>query len=112
MRPQTQTLDARVADLARRQHGIVERGQLIALGFESGAIKRRIQAGRLHVIHRGVYAVGHAAITRRGRWMGAVLASGPRAVVSHQTAAGLWGIWGSGAGEMHVTVPRKTRSQG
>jgi hypothetical protein len=43
--------------------------------------------------------------------MGAVLASGPGAVVSHQTAAGLWGIWGSGAGETHVTVPRKTRSQ-
>jgi very-short-patch-repair endonuclease len=42
--------------------------------------------------------------------MGAVLASGPEAVVSHQTAAGLWGIWGSGAGETHVTVPRKTRS--
>jgi very-short-patch-repair endonuclease len=43
--------------------------------------------------------------------MGAVLASGPGAVLSHQSATGLWGIWGSGAGETHVTVPRKTRSQ-
>jgi Protein of unknown function (DUF559) len=43
--------------------------------------------------------------------MGAVLASGHGAVLSHQSAAGLWGIWGSGAGETHVTVPRKTRSQ-
>jgi hypothetical protein len=43
--------------------------------------------------------------------MGAVLASGPGAVLSHASASGLWGIWGSGAGEAHVTVPRKTRSQ-
>ena len=60
---------------------------------------------------RGVYAVGHTAITRQGRWMGAVLASGHGAVLSHQSATALWGIWGSGAGETHVTVPRKTRSQ-
>jgi very-short-patch-repair endonuclease len=100
-----------VAELARAQHGIVSRGQLLGLGIDSDAIKRRVRAGRLHPIHAGVYAVGHDAITRQGRWMGAVLASGPGAVVSHQTAAGLWGIWGSGAGETHVTVPRKTRSQ-
>jgi Protein of unknown function (DUF559) len=44
--------------------------------------------------------------------MAAVLASGPEAVLSHRSATALWGIWGSGAGEAHVTVPRKTRSQG
>ncbi|HEY0276885.1 MAG TPA: DUF559 domain-containing protein [Solirubrobacterales bacterium] len=49
-------------------------------------------------------------MTRRGWWMAAVLASGEGAVLSHASAAGLWGIWGSGAGEAHVTVPRKTRS--
>ncbi|MCW2981164.1 MAG: hypothetical protein JWO14_2891 [Solirubrobacterales bacterium] len=43
--------------------------------------------------------------------MAAVLASGHGAVLSHQSATGLWGIWGSGAGETHVTVPRKTRSR-
>lgn len=43
--------------------------------------------------------------------MAAVLASGPEAVLSHRSATALWGIWGSGAGEVHVTVPRKTRSQ-
>lgn len=106
-----QTPDRGAADLARRQHGIVGREQLVALGMEAGAIKRRIQAGRLHVIHRGVYAVGHTAITIRARWMAAVLASGERAVLSHRSATALWGIWGSGAGETHVTVPRKTRSQ-
>jgi Protein of unknown function (DUF559) len=43
--------------------------------------------------------------------MAAVLASGPGAVLSHRSATALWGIWGSGTGETHVTVPRKTRSQ-
>jgi Protein of unknown function (DUF559) len=43
--------------------------------------------------------------------MAAVLASGPEAVLGHASATALWGIWGSGAGETHVTVPRKTRSQ-
>lgn len=99
-----------VAELARAQHGVVSRGQLLGLGIDSDAIKRRVRAGRLHPIHAGVYAVGHTAITRQGRWMAAVLASGDGAVLSHQSAAGLWGIWGSGAGETHVTVPRKTRS--
>jgi very-short-patch-repair endonuclease len=42
--------------------------------------------------------------------MAAVLASGPGAVLSHRSATALWGIWGSGAGEAHVTVPRKVRS--
>jgi len=63
-------------------------------------------------MHPGVYAVGHDAITVRGRWVAAVLASGDGAVLSHRSAAALWGIWGSGTGETHVTVPRHTRSQG
>ena len=44
--------------------------------------------------------------------MAAVLASGPGAVLSHRSATALWGIWGSGVGDVHVTVPRHTRSQG
>jgi hypothetical protein len=112
IRPQMRTPDRGVADLARRQHGVVGREQLRALGLEPGAIKRRVQAGRLHVLHRGVYAVGHEAITVRGRWMAAVLASGPGAVLSHRSATALWGIWGQGAGESHVTVPRHTSSRG
>jgi predicted transcriptional regulator of viral defense system len=79
--------------------------------MEPGAIKRRVAAGRLHVLHRGVYAVGHTAITQWGRWMAAVLASGEGAVLSHGSAAALWGIWGAGMAETHVTVPRKTGSR-
>jgi hypothetical protein len=52
-------------------------------------VDREVAARRLHVIQRGVYAVGHRALTREGRWMAAVLACGPRAVLSHHSAAAL-----------------------
>jgi len=99
-----------LAEIARRQHGVVARSQVEGLGLSGNSIDRLIQIGRLRRVHPGVYAVGHDATTRRGRWMAAVLASGEGAVLSHASAAGLWGIWGSGAGEAHVTLPRKTRS--
>jgi hypothetical protein len=104
------TVEERMADLARRQHGIVGRKQLFGLGVTKEEIDGRVRLGALHLIHRGVYAVGHTAITMRGRWMAAVLASGGGAVLSHASATALWGIWGSGTGLTHVTLPRKTRS--
>jgi very-short-patch-repair endonuclease len=101
-----------MAGLARRQHGVVSRRQLLAADVTKEEIDGRVRSGGLHLLHRGVYAVGHDAITQRGRWMAAVLASGDGAVLSHRSATALWGIWGSGAGEVHVTVPRKVRSHG
>ena len=61
--------------------------------------------GRLHRIHRGVYAVGHPVLTVDGRRMAAVLAAGPGAVLSHASAAALWEIRpqrGSHAHRRHV----------
>jgi hypothetical protein len=102
--------NAAIAGLARRQHGVVGRGQLERLGLKTNAIDRRIGAGLLHTLHRGVYAVGHLALTPRGHWMAAMLSCGPGAVLSHRTAAGLWGIRDAGSGRIEVTAPRKTRS--
>ena len=104
-------MEGRIAAVARRQHGVAGRRQLLAIGVTRDEVDWRVSVGSLHVIHRGVYAVGHTAITVRGRWMAAVLASGDGAVLSHRSATALFGIWGSGTGEIHVTVPRKTRSQ-
>lgn len=85
-------LDAALAALAGRQFGVVARWQLIEMGFTRRMIARRIEVGRLHVIHRGVYAVGHTRIPREGRWLAAVFACGDGAVLSHRSAAALWGI--------------------
>jgi very-short-patch-repair endonuclease len=83
--------------------------QLLALGFSRSAIGRWVESGRLHRVHSGVYAVGHRRLGPRGWWMAAVLACGPGAVLSHQSAARLWGILGGHGSRTHVTVPARGR---
>jgi very-short-patch-repair endonuclease len=84
-----------IAWLADRQHGAVSRRQLLDLGFGADAIKARLQAGRLHPLHRGVYAVGRRRLNQRGDWMAAVLACGEDSALSHRGAAALWGLVGA-----------------
>jgi hypothetical protein len=84
--------DVRVAKIAAEQHGQVSTRQLNACGLDSGAIALRVRAGRLHRVHRGVYAVGHAGLTLRGRFMAAVLACGDCAALSHLSAAAHFGV--------------------
>ncbi len=99
------SIDARIAELAAAQHGVVALAQLLARGIGVGAVYHRVRSGRLHRLHRGVFAVGHVGITREGRWMAAVLALGKGAVLSHVTAAALWRLRASAASTIHVTVP-------
>jgi putative AbiEi antitoxin of type IV toxin-antitoxin system len=77
--------------LAERQHGVVGLWQLQFLGLGKAAVARRAKAGALHRIHRGIYAVRHPALSARGRWMAAILGCGPGALLSHRSAAALWG---------------------
>lgn len=95
-----------IARLATRQHGVVARFQLRELGLGEEAIKTRLAGGRLHHVHEEVYAVGHTCLGPRGWWWAALLAYGPGAVLSHRTAAVLWGIQRSRKGPIHVTAPR------
>jgi hypothetical protein len=81
-----------MAELAGRQHGVVARWQLQRLGMTAKMVDGRIQRGALHSVHRGVYAVGHRSLAIEGRWMAAVLAFGPEAVLSHRSAGQLWGL--------------------
>jgi predicted transcriptional regulator of viral defense system len=104
------SVDGAIAELAERQHGVVGFEQLIALGLSRQSINRRIRAGRLHRVHRGVYAVGHRRLTQRGRWMAAVLAGGEDAVLSHRSAAALWQLL-PGRGPIQVSTPRDLRKR-
>jgi very-short-patch-repair endonuclease len=105
--------DGLIAGIAGNQHGVVTRAQLVERGVSTSSISDRIAARRLHLIHRGVYAVGHATLSEQGRWMAAVLAWGGNAVLSHTSAAELWGIrrrvrragGDAGLAPVHVTVP-------
>jgi predicted transcriptional regulator of viral defense system len=97
-----------VAALAAAQHGVVARRQLLELGLSSSAIGRWMAAGRLHPLHAGVYAVGHPRLPRLGAQMAAVLACGAGAVLSHRSAAALWGLRPDDRAVIDVTVPRRT----
>jgi Protein of unknown function (DUF559) len=94
-------------ELAGRQHGVVARRQLLGLGFNAREIEHRVARGRLHVVMRGVYAVGWPRLTQGRRWMAAVLASGEGAMLSHRSAAALWGIGREQRGRIDVSVRRR-----
>ena len=98
--------DAHVARLAAEQDGVVSIAQLRACGLNDRAVARRARDGRLHRLHRGVYAVGHAGVTLRGRFRAAVLACGAAAALSHFAAAALWGFLSWDDRHIEVTVVR------
>jgi len=94
-----------LSDLAHRQHGVVSVGQLHALGLSKSTIEKAVAAGRLHRLDRGVYAVGHTNLSLHGRCLAAVFACGPGAVLSHHSAAWLWGLARWVPAPFHVTGP-------
>jgi hypothetical protein len=97
--------DVLITRLAARQHGVVSTVRLLATGLTQDAIRRRVEAGWLHRIHRGVYAVGHKHLSHQGWWMAAALACGDGAVLSHRSAAMHWGIFKLAKRPVDVTVP-------
>jgi len=105
MREEIDTRDRQVAKIASRQHGVVTAPQLYEVGFDKSAVSRRLRLGRLHRIHRGVYAVGHRGLSLQGRFMAAVLACGENAVLSHTSAAILWNLLKPLDDPVHVTTP-------
>jgi hypothetical protein len=94
-----------LAALARGQHGVVSIGQLKRLGYSKDQVRWATATGRLHSIDRSVYAVGHTNLSPHGKCFAAVLASGPGAVLSHHSAAWLWGLARWSPDPFHVTGP-------
>jgi very-short-patch-repair endonuclease len=98
-------VQAAIAATAERQHGVITTAQLYRCGLSSAGVTDWVNAGRLHRIHRGVYAVGHRGLSIEGEWMAAVLACGEGAVLSHRSAAMLLRMLEAKRGPVHVTVP-------
>jgi very-short-patch-repair endonuclease len=100
--------DAAIAALAAHQCGVVTVAQLEIAGLGENAVRHRVKAGRLTRIFRGVYQVGPIPAPR-GREMAAVLATG--GVLSHDSAASVWGFRPPHAGDVHVTTTNSGRSR-
>lgn len=112
------TADVLVGTIAARQYGAVSVEQLRRAGLDKHAVLHRMRIGRLHRVHRNVYAAGHSALSPKGLWMAAILAigssvekSGSRgildhwgAVISHRGAAELWELLPMRGGPVEVSV--------
>lgn len=96
--------DAEIARVAGLQRGFVTREQLLAAGLRRGAITHRLEHGRLHRYHVGIYQVGHCALDPLGREMAAVLHFAGHAVLSHASAAIVWGLLDAPADVIALTV--------
>jgi very-short-patch-repair endonuclease len=92
------------ARLAGQQAGALRWSQLRESGVGAGAIKHRARNGHLHRIHRGVYIVGHTALANGALETAALLACGDGAVISHWSAAHLWGLLEVAPARVDVTL--------
>jgi predicted transcriptional regulator of viral defense system len=97
--------EAAIVAEAERQHALLTLPQLQLHGLSKAAVAKRAKDGRLYRVHRGVYAVGRPDLSQHGRWMAAVLACGPKAKLSHRSAAGLQGLRRDNRPKPDVTVP-------
>jgi hypothetical protein len=96
-----------LGELARRQWGVVTRAQLTAYRVGDSGVRDWVRSGRLHRLYRGIYAYGHDRLRLEGRWLAAVMACGPGAVLSHRDAAQLWELRQSSSTLVDVTVPSR-----
>ncbi len=78
-----------IVDLVGRQQGLATHAQMLRIGVGRRTLDRWLATGRLRAIHRDVYAYGPRPLTKRGKWLAAVLALGPGTVLSHLSAAAL-----------------------
>ena len=99
--------DRWIAAVAGATHGVVGRVQLLRGGLSAREIDHRVATGKLHVIHSGVYSVGHPLLSQEGRWLAAVLAAGEEGVLSHRSAGALWGICSDAATFTETTSPER-----
>ena len=112
MQRESTTVDQKIAWIAAKQHGNVAKRQLLAAGVTLAEIRVRVERGSLLPVFRGVYRVGHAALSVQSDYMAAVLACGDGAVLSGRAAAYLLGLVRGTPPSPEVTVPTKRRIKG
>jgi len=103
-------VEGAIAALGGSQHAVFALSQLGGLGLTPRAVQKRCARGSLHRLYHTVYSlIPENLLTREGRWMAAVLACGPGAVLSHRTAAALHELRRTDRANIDVTVPGRSR---
>ena len=88
------------------QRGVIGRRQALGSGLTADRIETLLRTGRWRGLHRGVYAAFTGEPSRDALLWAALVRAGPDAMLSHQTAAGLYDFADKSDGPIHVTVPR------
>lgn len=101
-----------IAAVGRRQHGVISLSQLVACGFTPSGVQKLAKAGRLHRIHRGVYALSPAALPRAGNLLAAVLACGSGTLLASRSVAGHYGLITNSSSFIDVISPHRVRKPG
>ena len=97
-----------VRAIARDQHGIVTRAQLLTAGVDRRVVDRALRSGGLHPIHRGVFSMQAPELaTEDALLIAALLVAGEGAVLSHGTAAWRWQLIPAPPVRIELAVPRR-----
>lgn len=96
--------DGRIAALAARQRGVFTRAQAQEVGTTPGQMRHRLSDGRWQRAHSGVYRLAGTTPSWSQDLFAAWLAAGPEAVVSHGSAAAVWGM-SCERTPLEITVP-------
>ena len=97
-------------DILAYQSGVISRQQAISAGMPPAVIDNKLRFGRWQRLQRGVYATFSGPVDRTGELWSFVLRAGPSAMLSHQTAAELYGLKPGQSRLIHLTVPTDDRT--
>lgn len=96
-------------ELAQFQSGVISRRQALDKGMSRDAINWQLRSGRWMVLQHGVYSTYTGPPTREATLWAAVHRAGPGAVLSHHTAAELFGLSDQSSAAIHVMIPERRR---
>lgn len=94
-----------IAQFAAANYNLVSRDFVLSVGWTDNHIASRVDSGLWQAVHPGVYLIGFSPLGWHGRLRAATLAAGPLALVSHRSAAQLWGLEGIDFAPIELTVP-------